>query len=54
VNIKLLVADPAKVSSTDMLPVGSDQEMQIIQEVMQLLGVVPTVTDEVANANKQV
>lgn len=54
VNIKLLVADPAKISSTDMLPVGSDQEMQIIQEVMQLLGVVPTVTDEVANANKQV
>lgn len=54
VNIKLLVADPAKISSTDMLPVGSDQEMQIIQEVMQLLGVVPMATDEVANANKQV
>lgn len=54
VNIKLLVADPDKVSSTDTLPLGSDQEMQVIQEVLQLLGVVPTATDEVANANKQV
>jgi len=54
VNIKLLVADPDKVSSTDTLPVGSDQEMQIIQEVLQILGVVPTATDEVANANKQI
>lgn len=54
VNIKLLVADPDKVSSTDTLPVGSDQEMQIIQEVLQILGVVPTATDEVANSNKQI
>ena len=54
VNIKLLVADPDKVSSTDTLPLGSDQEFQVIQEVLQLLGVVPTATDEVANANKQV
>lgn len=54
VNIKLLVADPAKVSTTDTLPVGSDQEAQIIQEVMQILGVVPRVTDEAANANNQI
>lgn len=54
VNIKLLVADPDKVSSTDTLPLGSDQEFQVIQEVLQLLGVVPIATDEVANANKQV
>ncbi len=54
VNVKLLVADPANVSTTSTLPLGSDQEAQVIQEVMQILGVVPRVTDEAANANNQI
>lgn len=53
VNLQLLVSDPAKISSTDTLPVGSDQEMTIIQEVLTLLGASPQVTDEVADGNKQ-
>jgi hypothetical protein len=53
VNVQLLVADPAKVTSTDTLPLGSDQEMQVITEVMQILGIVPQVNDEVSDGNKQ-
>ena len=52
VNMQLLVSDPAKVSSTDTLPVGGDQEVQIIQEVLTLLGVASTPSDEVSDANK--
>jgi len=54
VNIKLLVVDPANVSSSSTLPIGSDQEAQVISEVLTLLGVVSPTTDEVANANKQI
>jgi hypothetical protein len=50
--MQLLVSDPAKVSSTDTLPVGGDQELQIIQEVLTLLGVASTPSDEVSDANK--
>jgi len=53
INMQLLVADPAKVSSTDTLPLGGDQEMQIIQEVLTILGVATPAGDEVSDANKR-
>jgi len=53
VNMQLLIADPAKVGSTATLPIGGDQESQIIQEVLTLLGVATPAGDEVSDANKR-
>ena len=53
VVIKLVISDIANLGDYDLLPIPADYVPQVINAVLQLLGVVPEVTDVANDANPQ-